>query len=243
MRTLALCLIATLPFAAQAEDNKPATLTVRGEAVTKVTPDQVSLPVTVREESANLKVAKERHDEKLRTLLKLAKDTGIAEDKTRTNYTSVNPQYDYTNDTTGKPRLRGYEVQTSVEFTLTDISKLGKFMSDVVEAGIENVGSVNYSLQDEDKTKQATLTKALEHAHDKAAQLADAAHVSLEKPLLIEEGDAQMNRPIFPPRPMPMMRGMAVGIAATPAMAPVPPELPSGLIEIHQSVTVTYQIK
>src|SRR5271156_3800895 len=127
MRALIL-LVCLLPLTAHAEEKeRPPSLTVHGEAVIKLAPDQVTLPVTVRDESVNLRTAKERHDEKLRALLKLAADAGIPKDKIRTNYTSVNPQYDISNDTTGRPRLKGYEVQTSVEFTLTDIGKLGKF--------------------------------------------------------------------------------------------------------------------
>lgn len=224
------------PVSAFADDMPRAnTMTVHGEAMTKVAPDQLTLPVTVRDENTTLKVAKDRHDDKLRKLLKLADSAGIPKEKMQTSFTSVSPVYDYEKDST-HPHLRGYKVETTLDFKLTDFSKLGDFMNGVVAAGIDEIGSVSYSLQDEDKVKNDTLNLAMQHAFEKASSLAATAKVSLDKPLVIEEGEAEIQQPV---RPRPM-RMMAMSAMAAPA---APPELPSGVIEVHQSVTVTYAIK
>jgi uncharacterized protein YggE len=237
MRPFLLLCIALLVSPAMAEDNalRANTLTVHGEAITRVAPDQLTLPVTVREENVTLKVAKDRHDDKLRRLLKLAADLGIPKEKIQTSYTAVNPVYDYEREST-RPRLRGYEVQTSLEFRLTDFAKLGDFMNGIIAAGIDEIGSVSYSLQDEDKAREDTLNLAMEQAYAKASRLAGTAKVTIDKPLIIEEGDADVQRPM---RPRPMMRMAAMNAP----MAAAPPELPSGVIEIHQAVTVTYALK
>lgn len=226
-----------VPLAAPAEESgfKANTMTVHGEAVTRVAPDELTLPVTVREENATLGVAKQRHDDKLRRLLNLASEAGIPKEKMQTSFTGVTPVYDYDSGST-RPRLRGYQVQTAIEFRMTDFAKLGNFMNGIIALGIDAVGSVNYGLQDEQKVKDDTLNLAMQHAYDKAVRLAGTAKVTLDKPLVIEEGDAQMQSPM-PPRPM---------MFAARAMAPVasqPPELPAGLIEVRQSVTVTYSLK
>jgi uncharacterized protein len=238
MRLASILLFALLPLAATAEDNsalKANTMTVRGEAVTKVAPDQLTLPVTVREENPNLQAAKKRHDEKLTGLLALAEKNGIPKDKIETSAMQINPVYDYEKDSS-RPRLRGYEVETSLEFRLTDFAKLGDFMNGVIGLNIDTIGSINYCLQDEEKVKDDTLNHAMEHAYAKASRLAATAKVTLDRPFIIEEGDVDIQRPPFP-RPMFMNR--LTGIAA-PAQAP---ELPPGLIEIHQTVTVTYSLK
>ncbi len=237
MRFLPVLFVLLLPVSAMAEEGiKANTMTVRGEAVIKVAPDQLTLPVTVHEENTTLRVAKDRHDDKLRKLLKLAGDLGIPKEKIQTSFTAVNPIYDYEKDST-RPRLRGYRVETSLDFKLTDFAKLGDFMNGIINAGIEEIGSVSYSLQDEDKIKNDALNLAMEHARDKASRLADTAKVTLDKPLVIDEGDGDIQRPM-PPRPMGRMM-----MAMTAAVAPAPPELPSGVIEIRQSVTVTYALK
>jgi uncharacterized protein YggE len=234
VRIVVLLIALFLPLSGLAEGNDVPTITVRGEAITKLAPDQVTLPVTIREENINLQVAKQKHDEKLRTLLKLAGDNDIARENIQTGYTSVSPQYEYT---LGVQHLRGYQVETSVDFKLTNIEKLGTFMNSVVTAGIDNIGSVNYSLKEEEKIKEDTLVLAVGVAHDKAARLAVAAKMSLGTPLDITEGSVEINRPI--PR-FAAPRGMMAMSSANAAPAP---ELPAGLVEIHQTVTITYQLK
>ncbi|HEU5046906.1 MAG TPA: SIMPL domain-containing protein [Rickettsiales bacterium] len=235
MRLLMLLLL-LVPFSSAAlaegvKDDKLATLTVHGEAVTKVAPDQVMLPVTVQEQNVKLKAAKQKHDEKLRALLKLAEQQGIAKDDMQTASTSVSPMYDYTN---GRQHLTGYQVSTTIDFKIKDLLKLADFMDSVVNLGINEVGSVSYSLQHEEKVKQDTLDQALRNAHDKATQLASVAQMTLEKPLDIQEGAS-----VTPPRPMPMMAMRAMSVASADAA----PNLPAGLMEVRQEVTVTYQIK
>lgn len=234
MRILMLLLL-MVQFPMQAfADEKPATITVHGEAVTKTPPDQVTLPVTIKEENIKLKAAKEKHDEKLRELLKLAENTGIEKTNAQTRYTSINPLYDYIGN--GQQKLRGYQVETSVDFKITDLLKLGNFINDVINLGITNIGNVSYSLSNEAKIKEDTLAQALENAHTKASHLASVAKLSVDKPLDIIEGEPMINRPIHPM----YMGGVAMVAAKTMDSAA---EMPTGLIEIHQSVTVTYLLK
>lgn len=232
MRLLMLLLL-LIPFSSAAlAEEKLATLTVHGEAVTKIAPDQVTLPVTVQEQNVKLKAAKQKHDEKLRTLLKLAEQEGIAKTDMQTASTSVSPVYDYTN---GRQRLTGYQVSTTIDFKINDLLKLADFMDGVINLGITEVGSVSYSLQHEEKVKQDTLDQALRNAHDKASHMASVAQVTLEKPLDIQEGAS-----VTPPRPIPMMAMRTMSLAASAEAAP---NLPAGQMEVRQEVTVTYQIK
>ena len=235
MRKLALLLLLALsaPLCAQAEE-KLGTITVHGEATTRVAPDQVTLPVIIREENINLKTAKEKHDDKLRKLLQLAENSKIGKDDIRTSYTSTEPLYDYEKGNT--PRLRGYGVQTSIDFTLHDTSALGDFINKVIDLGITQTGDVSYSLSDQKKIEIDTLTKAVDNAYEKASRIAAEAKVGLDKAIIIQEGSAEITRPVHP---MPMMRAAVAFSAASPPA----PNMPSGLTEVHQDVTITYQLK
>lgn len=229
---LFLLVALTLPLCAQAEDKVVPSITVRGEAVTKLPPDQVTLPVTVHEENLSLKAAKEKHDDKLRRLLKLAADSGIAKDDIRTSYTSTQPQYDYVQNST-VPRLRGYSVQTSIDFTLHNTALLGEFINKVIELGINETGNATYSLSNEKQVEIDTLVKAVANAYEKASRIAAEAKVSVDKPITISESNAHVYQPV---RPMMMM-------AAKAEMAGGAPEMPAGLTEVRQDVTITYQLK
>lgn len=233
----AALLFAAAPLAVHADDVRPGAITVRGEAVIRVAPDLVTLPVTVREENAELAHAREKHDHKLSSLLGLAAKLGIPKSAIQTSYTETSPVYDYQRSS-GRQRLRGYQMQTTLEFRITDFSLLGDFMNGVTSAGIDEMGSVNYSLQNEADLKENTLVSALQNAHEKASRLAATANVALGSPLQIQEDGADITPPM-PPRPM-APRAM---LMSAQSAAPASPELPMGLVEVRQSVTVTYQIK
>jgi uncharacterized protein YggE len=238
MRKLLLLAFLLFPFSLQAEDNKYSVpvMTVRGEAVTKLSPDQVTLPVTIREENTDIKAAKEAHDKKLTALIQLANDIGIEKANVQTSYTTINPQYDYAGS---RPVLRDYLVETSINFKLNAISQLGEFINKIIGLGITEMGSISYSLHDEEKIKQETLEKALANAYDKASRLAATAKVTIDKPVDISEGEIFIDRP----HPFPMMGARAHPMMAMATPVQAAPEMPSGLIEIRQSVTVTYQLK
>lgn len=207
------------------------TITVTGEATTRHTPDQVTLPVTIYTENAVLNKAKEENDRKLQIVLNLAREHGIPKEKLQTAYTSIEPRYDYSDN---KQVFRGYVANTMLNITLTDVSRLGAFMQALVDAKIDRLGSVSFTLQNDDKAKSDTLLKALANAKAKADGLSAAAGQKLGNPLRIVEGSADMMPP--PPMPYPMMAKAAMAEDARNAGA----QLPSGLIEVRQNVTVTY---
>ena len=147
---------------------------------------------------------------------------------------SVNPQYDY--DPNKSPKLRAYQVESTINFTLGDISHLGSFMNDIIDLGITSFGNAYYALHDEEKAKEDALSKAMENAYQKASRLAATAKLTLDKPVAIEEGEIITHRPIHPAPMYARPSGMM-------AMSSPQPELPAGIIDIHQDVTVTYQLK
>ena len=234
MRLLLGLLAMLLPLGAAAEE-KLATLMVHGDAVVRFAPDEVTLPVTVRVEDASLPAAKKRHDEKLRAVLDLALQAGVPRERLQTDRTSVLPLYDYARDST-RPRLRGYQVETEVSLRLSDFAALAPLMEAMVNAGVDTIGNVTYSLHDEEKAKEEALAEAMDHAHAKAERLAQSAKVTFDRPWTIEESPPEIARPF--PRPLRMSAKMP-GIMASPA----PPDLPSGRIEIRQEVVVTYRLK
>ncbi len=219
-------------------EEKSGILTVRGEAVTRIAPDQATLSVTVHGEDAGLKQAKEKHDNKLRTVLKLAAEMDIPKEKIQTSYTSTSPTYTYDKER-AKQVLSGYQVRTSLEVVVTDLDKVSIFMQKLVNAGVDQMGNITYGLQDERKVKEDTLLKAVGYAYEKASRLAATAKVTLDKPLAIEEGGTEMSRrsPRFGGVPMPG------AVLMERASLPAPPDLPEGLMEIRQNVTVTYSLK
>ena len=171
-RAFAVAFFALLPFAPNvAAQTSPLvapvpSITVQGDAATQVSPDQASTTVTIRNEHKDLKAAKAENDKKVAALLALTKKYNVANDKVQTAYTSLNPVYDYRPNE--KPALRGYEASTSINVTLVETTKMAGFLNDVIASGIDQLGSVSFSLQDEKKVERHTLLKALKNAEEQA---------------------------------------------------------------------------
>ena len=141
--------------------------------------------------------------------------------------------------------LVGYRVQTSIDITVTDISKVGELMENITNAGFEK-GSKNewgqllsmyYGLSNADKIRDEILVEAITNARSKAERMVKAAGADIKRVYSINESGIAM--PV--PMPMPMMaRGMmAEGMAmADKAVAP-----PAGEQIINANVTVTFELK
>ncbi len=212
----------------------PAMITVTGEAIAKLAPNQVTLPVTVYAEDKNLNVAKEAADRKLAILLDQAKQVGAPAEKLKTQYTQISPQYDY-DPKSGKQRFRSYMVTSSIEVTLPDPAKLGVLINGLTEQGIDRIGSAQFGLDDEKKARDELLGKAVQDARAKADAMATALGVHVGKPVAVSEGGAMPPSPPMP-RPMMAMAKMADGAESLP-------ELPGGRVEIRQNVTVSFTIE
>lgn len=241
MRLLPLLLVSLLFVAqtAEAQQVPVRSITVQGEALIKSAPDKADLTVTLYRDGKEAAEAKAQVDRLLDTLREIAADYKIPEKDLRTQYTSIQPQYDYSSpvvsSTGGKPRLTGYAAQHSIVVTVRDMEKLGDLMQTMVERGIDRVDNVSYGLQKEDALKEDALIQALSIARRKAERLAKASGGDVGEALTIQESGAYVQ----PPQPMPMMmRAEMSGASMDKAAAP-----PAGEVEIRSSVTASYLLK
>ncbi len=211
----------------------PPTITVQGEALSKYAPTQAVLPVTVQTHDPVLKTAKQKNDEKVTALLALAAKYGVGKEQMRTAYTTVQPEQEY-NPQTGKSRVKGYQALTNIEFTFWKMDQVAPFMDEVVKSGIDTVGSLQFSLKDDQAAREETMLKALQNASKKAKAMATTLGVTLGRVVQVTEGGSA----IQPPRPMMMMAKAAMMESDMAA-----PELPGGLIEVRQTVSASFEIK
>ena len=133
-------------------------------------------------------------------------------------------------------------MQTSLDITVVDTTKLGQLMDATSTAGFEQGGNpewgdlmnVYYTLSDSDKIRDTMLADAILNARAKAENMAKAAGAILGAVQQIQEG----NSPNFNyPRPVPMM---AMTKAELTSSAPIAP--PAGEQQMQASVTVTFEL-
>lgn len=229
----ALLLVA--PVASAADAAYPGrTVSVSGEAEIKRAPDKAVISIGIQEQKRSLKEAQKLTDEQLKSLYRIADELGIEKKDLRTEYSSVQPVYNYDN---GKQVFTGYSVNHQVSVTLRDIEKLADFTQKALDAKIDQINNVQFGLQKEEEAKAEALVLAMENAHKKAELLAKAENETLGRVYTISESGAR-----FDPPPMPMMRGKAMMVAeAAPAMDVSAP--PSGEITVSVGVQAMFLLK
>lgn len=215
------------------------TVTVRGEAEIKRAPDKADVSIGIQEQKRDLKEAQKATDDQLKALYRIAKELGIAEKDLRTDYSSVQPVYNYNNND-GRQIFAGYSVNHQVTVTLRDVAKVAELTQKLTAAGIDQINNILFGLQQEDSARDEALELALKKARAKADMLAKASGETLGKVYSISESGVH-----FDPRPMPMMRGkamMAMEAAGAPAMdAAAPP--PSGEMVVRADVQATFLLQ
>lgn len=244
-RVAALLAMMLVGGAAHGADLVPVrSITVSGMAERKVMPDEAHITVNLNAQDKALATACSAHDKKLISLMAMVKKAGIEEKKVSTQSSNIQPVYTYRNDGSGNSKrvFEGYRVQTNIDITVGDTSKLAGLMDAIANGGFEqgantewgNLMSVYYTLSNPDALRDELLAQAITNARAKAEKMADAAGADIGGVYQINENGTPQFQPVMAPRAMVMKAEMA----GDAAMAP-----PAGEQNVQSNVTVTYELK
>lgn len=223
---------ATLPASAQdatpAAGSTPATVSVSGVGTVTVIPDtaSVQLGVTVTEET--LAAAQTSASTQMEAVIAAVKAAGV-EDKdiqTSTYYVSVVQNY----DSNGNPsEVTSFQVQNQVNVVIRDIAKVGDVLDGAVAAGANTIYGVNFYVDDSTAAASQARKLAVEDAHQRAQELAEAAGMTVGPVVSITEGYS--SGPIY---------GKG-GAGMAESAAPSTP-IQAGTSTVEVDVTVIYQL-
>lgn len=180
---LALCLTHASP-AQQAGEPQPRLITVTGEAEVRVVPDEVVFDLTVQTLNRDMRVAKSQTDERLKRTLELTRKYKIAPADVQTDYVRLEPRYRGGDETR---TLVGYSVRKDLVFTLRDASQAEELLSEVIEAGITRINSVNFRSSQLRKHRDEARALAIKAAREKAVALTAEIGQRIGKAFSIEE--------------------------------------------------------
>lgn len=251
--SVAIFSVLTRPPAMLGGASPVRTISVSGQANKKLVPDEAHLRVNLNSMKLKMAEAKSDHDDKLRALLEITKSEGVEERKVRTESSNVQPIYEYVNmpvtammpNPQPKREFRGYRVQTLLDITVVDTSKVGALMEKITEAGFEkdantewgNLLELNYQVSEPEKKRDELLAEAIAAARTKAERMANAAGSRVVGVQSINEGHVSP----YNPMPMMMMAKGAMMAEASADAAPVAP--PSGEQNLQASVSVVFELK
>lgn len=182
------CLGAWAPVNAgvgSAQKSEPRTVTVFGEAEIKVVPNQIVISLGVESRDKSLDTAKKDNDGRVKRLLAVARALGLNDKKIATDQISIEPRYTSNHNQT---ELEAYVVTKSLMFTLDDLTKFEKLLSESLAAGANYVHNVQFRSTELRKHRDAARTLAIKAAKEKAILLAKELNQTIGAPRTITEG-------------------------------------------------------
>ena len=158
------------------------------------------------------------------------KKLGIADADLQTSGLSLQPVYDYRNNS-NPPKLIGYTLSNGVSVTVRDLDKIGDAIDDGLAAGATTLDGVTFRVDDPAKAQEQARKQAMTQAKAIADTLSSGAGVSITGVASISETSGPMPYPIY-------YDSARAGALAADAATPVN----VGTNEVTVTVSVVYLI-
>lgn len=201
------------------------TISVRGEGRVYTKPDIAIINLSVVTQGKELNDVQDENTEKMNGVIDFLKDFGVVEKDIKTVRYRINPRYSYEK---GKaPRIVGYEINQGLEVKIRELDKIGEILENSVDAGINQVSSLNFKVDNDEEFKEEARELAIKDAREKAKMLASQLGVRLIKISGFDEATS-FDYPIY--------REYGIGGAAEA------PQIQVGENEIIVNVTLIYEI-
>ncbi len=212
--------------------SNPPVISVTADGKVSTPPDiaSVSFGITTgRQPTA--KAATDVIQKNMTKILAAVKALGIEEKDITTENFYLSPEYDYT---TSGQIPRGFQATQTLRVKVRDLDKVGDVLTAATNAGANQAGGINFSIDNPDAMKAQAREIAIKKAKAKAEVLAQNLGMSLGRMTAFSE-DGVYNPPV------PMM--MKANYDAGAGMAERNLEIPVGEQEIVSNVTITYELR
>lgn len=161
-------------------------ITVSGEGQISVTPDTAMVSLGVTQSNPDLKTAQDAVNKAMDNIVAAIKAAGIPDKNIQTTGYNINANQDFNKP--GHP-ITGYDVYAGISVTVQPLDKAGSIIDIAVQNGANQVGGINFTVQDPTTAAQQARAKAVDDARAKAQQLATLAGVTLGPIVNINETD------------------------------------------------------
>ncbi|MFA5714285.1 MAG: SIMPL domain-containing protein [Candidatus Paceibacterota bacterium] len=223
--------IASIDEKSRASEDK--TITVSGIGEVYASPDVGLINISVVTENIDLAKATDDNSKTMNGITSFLKgEGGIDQKDIKTTGYNINPRYEY-EMRTGKRNLAGYEVSQSVNIKIRDLTKVGKIISESTALGATDVGSLSFTIDDDEQVKQEARDLAIKDAKDKAQKLEKSLGIKMVRIVNFSEGTYPAYDSYY---------GMGgAEIKATSSITP--PTIQTGQNKITSNVSITYSIR
>lgn len=206
-------------------------MVVDGTGSATAVPNIAKVSVAIQESASSLSEVEKSVNTKSKTLVDAVKKAGVEDKDIKTTSYNISPTYDYR---TNPSRITGYSASVSYQVTIRNVDKANDVLAAATGAGANNVGGINFDVDDNAKNKalNEARAEAVKNARQTAEGLAKAAGVTLGKILNITESQGTA------PVPLPM-RGAGLGAGPSETKVQIQP----GENEFNVTISITYEIR
>ena len=166
------CLSLLLAAACSKTPNRTTKVTVAGEALTKVEPDAAVVVLSVVTQNPQAISAQQENARKSEAVANAIKQTAGANAEIKTSDYSLQPQYDYRDNSL--PKIIGYNARNSVIVTMSELKNVGAVIDSASKAGANSIDNVSFILRQTSPARGQALADATHQAMNKAQSIAQA---------------------------------------------------------------------
>jgi|SRR5690554_5543276 uncharacterized protein YggE len=215
----------TLPSMAQ--EKLHSVVSVSGEGIVKVIPDQVTLNLTIENTGENLLQVKSINDSSVDAVIKQLKNSGIAEKDIQTRRVDMGKSYDY------NTKQYQYRATQSITVLLRQLDKYESLVSSLLTHGLNRIDGIQFGSSKMESLLEEARVKAMANAKLKAEQYAGALGQKIGKAIQIQEPGQHVNPPVLRMAKMEMAAYDSGGQET----------LAAGEMEISTSVIVIFELQ
>jgi len=239
LAVFALCIISLLRDRIVNPNLDQVTITAEGRAFAKPDIAQVVLGVTTPRKATAAEALKD-NSTKVNAVIAKIKAAGVEDKDIKTTSFSLSPSYDYI-QASGRNEIKGYEVNQSVTIKIRNLDKIGSIIEQATSVGANQVGGINFTIDDQENIKAIARAEAVTKAKAKAKEMEKLTGIDLGKIVSVYE-DAYVPGPVYANDYAMKTAESFVGMGGSVA-APIVPETQLGENEVKVSVTLVYRVR
>ena len=156
-------------------ETKERTIVISGQGKVTAVPDIAMTTIGFQAEAKTVADAQMKNTEVMDSLIEKLKVLQINEKDIQTKNYNVYPMYDYLEEE-GRV-LRGYQVSQNVEVKIRDLTKANKVFALAGEVGANQVGGLNFTIDDRDEYIAQAREEAIENIGEKAQVLSNSLSI------------------------------------------------------------------
>lgn len=162
------------------------TITVSGTGEIYAKPDLALTTFSVITEAKTVAGAMSKNTEKMNAVIDSVKGQGVEDKDLKTTAFNIYPRYEWREKEAcippcpqGQRVLVGYEVQQSLQVKIRDMEKIGELLQGATDAGANQIGDLQFTIDKQDELKGQAREQAIEEAKAKAKEIASQLGINL----------------------------------------------------------------